>query len=208
MSFKYLAFLLILWCSLSCPSLRVVGAVLPHQFGPGRLSGTITSDGYPVSGADITVKSILTGKTIKTATNKKGNFALVGLDFGGYEVTVNVRGYRSEAKTVLVTHGIGGTSVNFDIVPEGESVLGVIKGTVKDKKSSQNLQDAQIDIVDARTGRLYKVQTDSSGSYKKDGLVPGPYKITVTSKDYRQSKKDVTLKESEVRELHFWLKGK
>lgn len=198
-------FLLILYSSLSFPMLSLGGDVDPHQFGTKNLSGTITSGGYPVSGAEITVTNTNTGKTVRTTTNKDGTFAVRNLNLGLYEVTVKVKGYRSMGKTVIVSEGIAGINVDFDIVSE-ESVLGVIKGTVKADRSSQNLQDSQIDIVDLRTRKSYKVKTDSSGSYKKDGLVPGPYRITITANGYREAKKKAELMESEVKELHFRLK--
>lgn len=153
---------------------------LGNQYIAERLSGTVETEGYPVSGAEIIVKNVRTGKSFRTTTNKKGNFAVTLQQFGIYEITVTVPGYRPATKTLVINPHLMRKSVDFEIAPEGESALGTIKGTVG-ATNNQSVVGTTIEIVDRRTGKPYKLTTDSSGFYKKDGLIPSNYKIIATT---------------------------
>src|SRR5580692_7780107 len=53
---------------------------------------------------------------------------------------------------------------------------GSIVGVVQDK-SGALLPDAKVTVTNIRTGRVYEVQTNSSGQYEVPGLPAGLYKV-------------------------------
>ncbi|HSQ79444.1 MAG TPA: carboxypeptidase-like regulatory domain-containing protein, partial [Candidatus Bathyarchaeia archaeon] len=63
--------------------------------GTGRMNGVVLDPaGKPVPGAKVTaVFTQSGGSTFETTTDKKGEFTLMGVGTGGWDVTVNAQGY-------------------------------------------------------------------------------------------------------------------
>lgn len=72
------------------------------------------------------------------------------------------------------------------------STTSSISGTVRDI-SGYGLSDAHVTILHVPTGKMYAVETDSTGHYTTTGLRPGgPYTIYVSAPDHTSiSKKDI-----------------
>lgn len=74
-----------------------------------QAEGKVTQDGKPLAGAPVVFTNTETGKTFKGKTNKDGEFQMLGVPYGSYEINVlNEKGEKlSSDRTVL---GTGNTS--------------------------------------------------------------------------------------------------
>jgi tetratricopeptide (TPR) repeat protein len=74
-----------------------------------QAEGKVTQEGKPFSGAQVVFTNTETGKTYKTKTDKNGEFQMLGVPYGSYEVNVlNEKGEKlSSDRTTL---GTGNTS--------------------------------------------------------------------------------------------------
>src|SRR6476620_12636325 len=74
-----------------------------------QAEGKVTQDGKPFANAPVVFTNTDTGKTYKTKTDKNGEFQMLGVPYGSYEVNVlNEKGEKlSSDKTSL---GTGNTS--------------------------------------------------------------------------------------------------
>src|SRR5919199_3733038 len=89
-----LAFLGVLLCS----------ALALGQGTSGTLSGTVTdSQGAVVPGAGVTVMNTETGQQRQAQSNEAGNYRVVGLPPGSYEVRVERQGFNAELRQVKLT---------------------------------------------------------------------------------------------------------
>src|SRR6059036_2714937 len=72
-----------------------------HQ-GKGRLEGTVTGPkGEPIAGATVAMR--LDGQGPDLKTDKKGHWAILGINGGSWELDVSAPGYQSRKITVSVS---------------------------------------------------------------------------------------------------------
>lgn len=84
-----------------------------QDYTNGTLSGRVQgTDGQPVSGATVTVRSTAQGVTRTATTDANGQFRVPLIPTGRYDVTVNASGFDSVSDQVSVT--LGGQSA-FDV---------------------------------------------------------------------------------------------
>ena len=70
------------------------GAVLPAQSTFGSFVGTVTDPGAAVvPGAIVTAKNLDTGATRSTLTAETGDYTLVNIEPGAYEISVVAKGF-------------------------------------------------------------------------------------------------------------------
>lgn len=90
-------------------TLMTPSVAIAQDFVQGAVSGTVTNQaGTPVSGAEVSLRSVNQGFTRSFTTDANGSFRAVALPPGSYEVVVNASGFNSLTDTVLVN--AGGTS--------------------------------------------------------------------------------------------------
>lgn len=101
------------------------------QPATGTVTGTVTANGSPVSGATVT----LNGRTATSATN--GSFTFTDVDPGSYDVSASASGFDCQATTVTVTAGETATAdiactgppSGAEIAANPYSLAGTIMGT-------------------------------------------------------------------------------
>ncbi|MCK4443474.1 MAG: carboxypeptidase regulatory-like domain-containing protein, partial [Thermoplasmata archaeon] len=71
----------------------------------GSISGSIVDEnGEPVSGALVELKKD-DSRVLTVQSNEKGNFSIVNLDDGTYEVVINKKGYYTAIEVVVISEG-------------------------------------------------------------------------------------------------------
>ncbi len=69
------------------------------------IEGTVKADGSPLSGAQVTVVNAGTKETARATSRTNGDFRVIGLFTGQYDVTVRLLGYKPSVQTVQLTLG-------------------------------------------------------------------------------------------------------
>jgi hypothetical protein len=96
--------------SRGCVALLLASAALGTRAAAQNtitLEGVVTAadDGQPLSGAQLSVTNLLSGEKRLATTRTTGEFRLLGLFSGRYEVTVRLLGYKPAADTVQLVLG-------------------------------------------------------------------------------------------------------
>ncbi len=156
---------------------------IPIAAGPGRLAGTVSSQGQPLGG--VTVTTTVNGKTITTGTPTSG---LVGhFDLGNvptpatYVLTFSLGGYGTTTEVVDLRAGQNATTGNYSMTKG----TGTVSGQLVDPTGT-GLGGAVITVggvVNPPTSTTLTVGT--VGSFSLDGLPsPGSYTLTFTLAGY------------------------
>lgn len=102
--------------------LLCAGFLLAHSQTVGApAEGKVTQEGKPLPNAQVALTNVDTGKVYKTKTDKSGNFAVLGVPYGNYQV--DVLGEKGEKlfteKTGLGTGNTSATNVLNINIPAG-----------------------------------------------------------------------------------------
>jgi hypothetical protein len=157
---------------------------------PGVISGVITdrASGDPLPQASV---NAIQGRTYSSVlAGNDGSFTITNLPLGTYSLTASAFGSAPgwQSQTVSVTLTDSAPAVVRDIalrkIPTG---AGAFTGVLTDE-SGDPIANLTVNVVKvgSRSGGIASVQTDSSGVFRKDGLVSGSYSISVPSNDYER----------------------
>ena len=105
-------------CLLAVGSVLLVAGTARGQVNTVDLSGRVLDpQGAAVPAAEVAVKNLATGATRSATSDATGGYLLVGLPPGGYELTVEAKGFARFVNTELVlTIGqLAEFNVNLDI---------------------------------------------------------------------------------------------
>src|SRR5262245_11082987 len=81
--------------NLVCLLLGTHATLLP-QSSTGTFTGLVSdATGAVIAGAKITARNINTGEAVETVSSGTGNYVIVGLRVGSYELSANVAGFKS-----------------------------------------------------------------------------------------------------------------
>ena len=69
------------------------------------LEGSVKSEGAAIPGAQVTVVNVATNETLKTTTHSRGDFRVLGIFPGQYQVTVRLLGYTPSVQNVQLAIG-------------------------------------------------------------------------------------------------------
>ena len=160
--------------------------------GTFTISGTVTSDGAPLSG----VSMALTGPVSKTVnTDSSGNYSFTTLGNGNYTITPSKSGYAFSPSNRSVTVNVANvTSQNFTATTYSISGTVTVNGVPLSGVSM------------ALTGPVSKtVNTDSNGNYSFTTLGNGNYTITPSKSAYvfSPSNRSVTVSVANVTSQNF-----
>src|SRR6185437_1653092 len=113
------------------------------QVETGTLGGTVTDpSGAVIPNAKVTATNAGTGLTRTVTTSSQGNYAIVDLPPGNYNVTVDANGFNAYKQTVAVTVG-GRATVDAKMVVGGGAST-VVEVTAEAGGAQVNTQDQQI----------------------------------------------------------------
>jgi Carboxypeptidase regulatory-like domain len=82
-----------------------------------------------------------------------------------------------------------------------QTLTGGIQGVVTDPHGAL-IQNAQVSIRNPLTEVVWRTQTDADGAFRKDGLQPARYEVTVTANNFAEAKTRITVRVGEIN----WLK--
>ncbi|MGE5277313.1 MAG: carboxypeptidase regulatory-like domain-containing protein [Acidobacteriota bacterium] len=156
--------------------------------GNSRLSGRVTRGSSPLSGLFVVAMPDPPDGSGRYSgqTDANGEYALEGLNDGGYQVSVLGAGV-SYRKLFTVSGATDG-----DIALPAAT----ISGTVTDASSGEPIESA---TVQAETGQETQAQavkravTDSSGAYAIADVDPGSYQVTARQSGYRMKTRSVAV---------------
>jgi hypothetical protein len=168
---------------------------LPLSTQQGSISGVILSadaDGRPVARAVVTLAGATLRPSLVAVTDAAGRFTFLGLPAGQFTVTATKSSYlpmaygqttpgRGAGLPITLAEGQQVTGLSWKL-PRG----GVISGRVLDDRG-QPMRDAPIVLMQYRQtedGRSLdavpgaRPLTDSSGTYRATGILPGEYFVS------------------------------
>jgi hypothetical protein len=98
------------WKSVLCMGVLALSLLssnqLRAQVGSAILSGTVTDpSGKAVADAAISVKNVVTGRSMETQTDSDGLYKVLNLVPGDYEVSVSSQGFSTNVAKVTITQG-------------------------------------------------------------------------------------------------------
>ena len=133
--------LTVLFIFVTCLQVIVYGTIPP----PGVISGTVTTNGKPLSGVSVVIIPSNSG----TTTDANGGYS-VSLKAGDYSITFSSIGF--ETKIVKIKLGDGeNKTLNAELVPDDQNLEAlVVVGTRSQPRSSVNTP-LPVDNVDAAT---------------------------------------------------------
>jgi 5-hydroxyisourate hydrolase-like protein (transthyretin family) len=147
----------------------------------GVLTGTVTSDGAPITGAtvDVVLNNIVVAKTI---TDDNGDYTISGLSPDRYTVILGAVAYSPVTLGAVIQDNE--TSV---LDADLQSIFGSLAGNVQDDQGN-NLPGAVILVKNVDSDVLISRKiTDTNGDYAIGELSPGSYIVTASSDDYQAS---------------------
>jgi hypothetical protein len=96
-------------------------AVLAQDFTAGILTGEVTdTEGNPIPGAQVTVRSNEQGFTRNVTTSEQGAFRVPTIPLGNYTVTIEAPGFQSMTNNEVRVRLGGSSAYNFTVLREGE----------------------------------------------------------------------------------------
>ncbi|PRX45844.1 carboxypeptidase family protein [Nonomuraea fuscirosea] len=134
----------------------------------GTLTGVVTADGTPVSGADVTISGPFSRSV---GTDKDGRFT-VSLPVGDYRLSTKPFGYLTATASATIALGQD-TSVEIALTAAARHD---ISGRVVDDKK-QPVPNADVSVKDTP---LDAVRTDADGAFTIAGVPEGQYGLAVT----------------------------
>ena len=121
-----------------------LASVALAQTETGQITGRVTDpNGAIVPGANVTVKSVDTGRTVTATSNDEGIYIVTSLQPGIYDVTVQSTGFAAATKRVQISVG-GKVSLDTQLtVGETKEVVNVVagEGGIEVNTQTQELSD-------------------------------------------------------------------
>lgn len=164
------------------PLNTTVDIILSLQLNPGRIVGTITDiQGFPISGAVITVIDGTTAVITTVLTQNDGSYRVESLTPGVYTILVNATGFGQGISSGVVASG-GTTDVSLQLMGN----TGTIAGAVQDSETGLPIKGAaiQIRLINPSGPIVLTTVTDTGGNFVAPNLNPGFYAVVAFAEDY------------------------
>jgi len=131
------------------------------------VTGTIRESGESFGEPNATV-TILDGPNAGrfTTSNREGNYALTGLAFASFSISVTASNFASVSRAVTLTPGVTTTTVDFTLTRNGQfsSFLGTWTGVMADNRGSVRLVVQDVFLTLSTIRRLTFTFTPGPGS--------------------------------------------
>ena len=155
----------------------------------GTLLGTVTDPtGAVVSNAKVTI--VLTGQSVEytSVTNESGNFTEPDLPAGTYTITVVAKGFKKEAREIIILDTNTTTRVDVSLVP------GSTSETVEVTTAPPMLQTDRADISTAiEQGAIGNLPLSSGNSFQSLlNTVPGMAPIVFNNSQFYNANNDLS----------------
>ena len=147
--------------------------------GKARLGGSVVDkDGKPIVGAKVTAvfQREAGGSAIETTTDKKGEWAFLGLGTGGWEVTASAEGYLSETVSTVTSQMQQNPKITFKL---NKPKMG--SGIIQDEATFQVLEEGNAFFKDGKYDTALTMYEDFLSKN------PGAYQVLLNIGDcYRE----------------------
>lgn len=162
----------------------------------GEIRGTVAdASGGVIPNVSVTARNIGTGESRSLKSDSSGNYSLVNLDAGRYELEVEASGFRKsltqnitvrarEIARVDVRLEVQGTSTEVQVVA-AQQVITTEQSAIIDSRSSEQIQAVPVNFRAGGTNSIASalsfapgVQTDGGGSLSLGGNLP--YMLTAS----------------------------
>jgi EmrB/QacA subfamily drug resistance transporter len=143
--------------------------------GAARLSGTVRRADTTVTVSDaLATLTDASGEVLgSTLTDDEGRYGFDALTPGDYTLAVTHTEHRPTAAAITIREE-GTTDLDVELIPNAE-----VFGTVRDPHNAP-VDHARVTLVDADGVVVETVITDSSGTFRFPGVLPGRYIMIVT----------------------------
>ena len=142
---------------------------------------------------------------IEAKTQWDGAFEFKDVSGSKHTLTVELKGYVKQSKTVHISRSDDNVTVDFDMVEAKGS--GSISGHVYDDESKLPMKQGHVSMV-LPGGNKY-AELDYTGRYEFTGLAPDTYELWAAPTGYYEGKQAfVTLAESENKTQDFFVEVK
>ncbi len=171
-------------------------AVLAAQSTFGEIRGTLTDpSGASLATASVKARNVATGESRSTKSDSVGNYGVVNLDAGIYDVEFEAPGFRKAVTQKVVVRAreiarvdarleVLGTSTEVQVT-EARQVINTEQASVIDSKTSEQIQAIPVNFRAGGTNSIASalsfvpgVQTDGGGSLSLAGNLP--YMLTAS----------------------------
>jgi large repetitive protein len=162
------------------------------------ISGTVTTNGGPLSGVTITLSGV--GNAVAT-TNASGQYSFTGLANGNYTITPNRAGYTFSPATANITVNNANVTHNFTATLTVTTYS--ISGTVSTGRAS-NFPASGVTIT--LTGAANATATTNAlGQFNFTGLANGNYTVTPSQAtlSFTPANRSVTVNNANVTKVNF-----
>ena len=181
------------WSSLIllCCLWGVPGVVLSQDTTTGAIRGIISdtsTEQLPVEGARVVIVNARDGTEFETASDSYGEYKRDGIPAGRNLLSVYKDGYGDRTgKPVTVV--AGGTHyvpiIMTKTVLSQNATTGTIRGNIVDISPEQlPIEGVRVVIVNARDGTEFETTSDSNGEYKRAGIPPDRYLLSIYKDGY------------------------
>lgn len=151
---------------------------------PGAITGTVIdrSTGNPIGQASVVARG--DNGHGATRTDDRGNYEIVRLPPGNYQVAAEAAGFQRGIcpDPVVVRSGQTVPGIVVRLVPEQGVRRGAIAGRVTDLKTGEPIPRALV-VAQGRAGK-FRTGTDRHGEYLLLGLEPGDYRVTARARHH------------------------
>ncbi|HVS12516.1 MAG TPA: carboxypeptidase-like regulatory domain-containing protein, partial [Thermoanaerobaculia bacterium] len=155
----------------------------------GRVLG---ANGEPIRGATIHAswaEGASGSRSTGTQVGQDGRFELRVDHQGGLEVTATGPGHRPQSRSVEAGQQAG-KELLFQLEP-GASLVGTVRG-LRGEPVVEALVRPELHQHEVAGGQS-TARADGAGSFRLDGLAPGPLKLDVRHRDYLQHQREIEL---------------
>ncbi len=163
----------------------------------GSIAGTVYDTGNNCianAAVDVRCTSYSIPLTWSVTTDLNGNYVLISLPLGNYQITASAEGYHNDSKTTTVYENQVST-VNLYLAPV---LNGAISGSVTDV-TGKPIAGATV------SDGARNAATSSDGSYTIYDVPAGQYTVTASATGYESSVQSVTVVEGETSTADFTL---
>lgn len=158
--------------------------------GDSSITGTVTSGGLAIADATVKVFDDTGTPVAHASTSALGEYTVIDLGAGDYDVTVIKNGYLLPVATpvTLADHAV--TTVDLTINIDPNASLNKIYGIISDSSTTAGIENARVILTKLVVGVVTEVAetiTNSDGEFIIYDLANGDYSIFATKQGYYSS---------------------
>jgi len=166
--------------------------IVKVQANQSKALGDLNIDAYSITGAinlsnnadNSGILVSIKGTALTAVTDSDGNFTLMGMPAGNYELQANLLGYQSQSVLVSISSSQPSLNLASTIELQQFSLSGNITLSDDDDNSA---------IIISLLGTAFTTQTDANGDFMLTGVPIGNYKLLASKADYQHQDASISI---------------